>query len=173
MSRFNPVLLKHLFVFEWDDIDDKYACINSLRESFKDEQYIAKDIIDQFIGAHNGQDRLYSCDASDDAYLFESKVDSSVSSATNTCNIPAKADMILSSQDTTENLIGQIVKNDGYGIKSVLSLVIAPESLHGGDNYVFYGQTYDGRDAAVYTSPEGEDSIIIDDVRIIDPIITI
>lgn len=44
--------------FDWEDIDDKYACINSLRESFKGEEYIAKDIIGQFIGAHNGKDKV-------------------------------------------------------------------------------------------------------------------
>lgn len=42
--------------YRWDDIDDKYSCIESLQESFKGEDFVATDVIEQFVGAHNGED---------------------------------------------------------------------------------------------------------------------
>ncbi len=44
--------------YEFDDIDDKYGCINSIRDSFKDEKTISYEVLNQFIGAHNGRDKL-------------------------------------------------------------------------------------------------------------------
>lgn len=46
--------------YSFEDIDDKYACINSLRQSFKGEGQVAKDIIEQFVGSHNGTDAVIS-----------------------------------------------------------------------------------------------------------------
>ena len=44
--------------YEFDDIDDKYGCINSIRDSFKDEETISYEELEQFIGAHNGRDKV-------------------------------------------------------------------------------------------------------------------
>lgn len=44
--------------YEFDDIDDKYGCINSIRDSFKDEKTISYEVLNQFIGAHNGRDKV-------------------------------------------------------------------------------------------------------------------
>ena len=44
--------------YEFDDIDDKYSCINSIRDSFKDEKTISWEELEQFIGAHNGRDKI-------------------------------------------------------------------------------------------------------------------
>lgn len=38
------------------DLDDRYGCIDSLRESFKNEEKVAKDIIQEFAYAHNLDD---------------------------------------------------------------------------------------------------------------------
>lgn len=46
--------------YSFEDIDDKYACINSLRQSFKGEGRVAKDVIEQFVGSHNGTDAVIS-----------------------------------------------------------------------------------------------------------------
>lgn len=44
--------------YDFDDIDDKYSCINSVRDSFKNEKTISKEELEQFIGAHNGRDKM-------------------------------------------------------------------------------------------------------------------
>lgn len=44
--------------YDFDDIDDKYSCINSIRDSFKDKKTISKEELEQFIGAHNGKDKV-------------------------------------------------------------------------------------------------------------------
>lgn len=46
--------------YEFDDIDDKYDCINSIRRSFADlgEDTISYEVLNQFIGAHNGRDKI-------------------------------------------------------------------------------------------------------------------
>lgn len=44
--------------YDFDDIDDKYNCINSIRNSFKDEKTISYEELEQFIGAHNGKDKV-------------------------------------------------------------------------------------------------------------------
>ena len=44
--------------YDFDDIDDKYSCINSIKDSFKDEKTISKEELEQFIGAHNGKDKI-------------------------------------------------------------------------------------------------------------------
>lgn len=75
---------------------------------------------------------------------------------------------ILSSQICEDEIIGRIIKNNGHEIKYALSHIIEPESLYGGDNYIFYGKTPDGQKVIVYTSPEGEDSISIDGIRAVD-----
>ena len=46
--------------YSFEDIDDKYSCIDSLRESFKGEGRIATDVIEQFVGSHNGTDVITS-----------------------------------------------------------------------------------------------------------------
>lgn len=46
--------------YSFEELGDKYSCINSLLESFKGEDRIAKDIIEQFVGAHNGTDAVTS-----------------------------------------------------------------------------------------------------------------
>lgn len=46
--------------YSFEELDDKYSCIDSLLESFKGEDRIAKDIIEQFVGAHNGADAVTS-----------------------------------------------------------------------------------------------------------------
>lgn len=38
------------------DLDDRYGCIDSLRESFKNEEKVAKDIVREFAYAHNLDD---------------------------------------------------------------------------------------------------------------------
>lgn len=38
------------------DLDDRYSCIDSLRESFKNEEKVAKDVIREFAYAHNLDD---------------------------------------------------------------------------------------------------------------------
>lgn len=40
------------------DLDDRYACINSLTDSFKEEGKVSTEVIDQFAGAHNLTDKL-------------------------------------------------------------------------------------------------------------------
>ena len=44
--------------YDFDDIDDKYSCINSIRDSFKNEKTISEEELEQFIGAHNGRDKV-------------------------------------------------------------------------------------------------------------------
>lgn len=44
--------------YDFDDIDDKYSCINSIRDSFKGQKTISKEELEQFIGAHNGRDKI-------------------------------------------------------------------------------------------------------------------
>ena len=44
--------------YEFDDMQDKHDCINSIRESFKNEKTISKEELEQFIGAHNGRDKM-------------------------------------------------------------------------------------------------------------------
>ena len=44
--------------YDFDDIDDKYSCINSIKDSFKDEKIISKEELEQFIGSHNGKDKV-------------------------------------------------------------------------------------------------------------------
>ena len=44
--------------YDFDDIDDKYSCINSIKDSFKDEKTISKEELEQFIGSHNGKDKV-------------------------------------------------------------------------------------------------------------------
>lgn len=44
--------------YEFDDIDDKYSCIDSIRDSFKNEKTISKEELEQFIGSHNGKDKV-------------------------------------------------------------------------------------------------------------------
>ena len=46
--------------YSFEELDDKYSCINSLLQSFKGEDRIAKDIIEQFVRAHNGTDAVTS-----------------------------------------------------------------------------------------------------------------
>lgn len=44
--------------YDFDDIDDKYNCINSIKDSFKNEKTISKEELEQFIGSHNGKDKV-------------------------------------------------------------------------------------------------------------------
>ena len=44
--------------YKFETIDDKYSCIDSIRNSFKDEKTISKEELEQFIGAHNGKDKI-------------------------------------------------------------------------------------------------------------------
>lgn len=44
--------------YEFDDMQDKHDCINSIRDSFKNEKTISKEELEQFIGAHNGRDKV-------------------------------------------------------------------------------------------------------------------
>lgn len=44
--------------YEFDDMQDKHDCINSIRDSFKYEKTISKEELEQFIGAHNGRDKM-------------------------------------------------------------------------------------------------------------------
>lgn len=44
--------------YDFDDIDDKYSCINSIRDSFKGQKTISKEELEQFIGSHNGRDKV-------------------------------------------------------------------------------------------------------------------
>lgn len=43
--------------YDFDNIDDKYSCINSIRNSFKGQETISEEELEQFIGAHNGYDK--------------------------------------------------------------------------------------------------------------------
>ena len=55
--------------YDFDDIDDKYSCINSIRDSFKNEKTISKEELEQFIGSHNGKDKVEeSINSSDPAW---------------------------------------------------------------------------------------------------------
>lgn len=42
--------------YDFDDVDDKYACINSIKDSHKD--MISEEELEQFIGSHNGKDKI-------------------------------------------------------------------------------------------------------------------
>lgn len=42
--------------YDFDDVDDKYACINSIKDSHEDT--ISEEELEQFIGAHNGKDKV-------------------------------------------------------------------------------------------------------------------
>ena len=44
--------------YDFDDLDDKYSCINSIKDSFKGEPTISYEELEQFIGAHNGRDKV-------------------------------------------------------------------------------------------------------------------
>lgn len=44
--------------YDFDDVDDKYSCINSIRDSFKGQNTISKEELEQFIGSHNGKDKI-------------------------------------------------------------------------------------------------------------------
>lgn len=43
--------------YKFETVDDKYSCIDSIKDSFKDEKTISKEELEQFIDAHNGKDR--------------------------------------------------------------------------------------------------------------------
>ena len=43
--------------YKFETIDDKYSCIDSITDSFKDGT-ISKEELEQFIGAHNGKDKI-------------------------------------------------------------------------------------------------------------------
>ena len=61
--------------YSFEDIDDKYACINSLRQSFKGEGRVAKDIIEQFVGGHNGMDAVISANEVGYSSLQDSRLE--------------------------------------------------------------------------------------------------
>lgn len=42
--------------YDFDNVDDKYSCINSIKDSHKDT--ISKEELEQFIGSHNGKDKV-------------------------------------------------------------------------------------------------------------------
>ena len=42
--------------YDFDNVDDKYACINSIKDSHKDT--ISEEELEQFIGSHNGKDKV-------------------------------------------------------------------------------------------------------------------
>ena len=44
--------------YKFETIDDKYSCIDSIKDSFKDEKTISKEELEQFIGSHNGKDKV-------------------------------------------------------------------------------------------------------------------
>jgi hypothetical protein len=44
--------------YDFDDIEDKYSCIDSIKDSFKNEKTISKEELEQFIGSHNGKDKV-------------------------------------------------------------------------------------------------------------------
>ena len=48
--------------YDFDDLDDKYSCINSIKNSFKDEKTISYEELEQFIGSHNGKDKVNESD---------------------------------------------------------------------------------------------------------------
>ena len=65
--------------YKFETIDDKYSCINSIRDSFKDEKTISKEELEQFIGSHNGKDKMTEslhvdeiADYLEDYFIFDS-----------------------------------------------------------------------------------------------------
>lgn len=58
--------------YDFDDIDDKYSCINSIKDSFKGQETISEEELEQFIGAHNGKDKE-NLEESDDRRKYENE----------------------------------------------------------------------------------------------------
>ena len=65
--------------YDFDDIDDKYSCINSIRDSFKDEKTISKEELEQFIGSHNGKDKVNESTLIKESVEYEVYMDSGLS----------------------------------------------------------------------------------------------
>lgn len=61
--------------YDFDDIDDKYSCINSIRDSFKDEKTISKEELEQFIGSHNGRDKVNESVATHCVYFTQDGIE--------------------------------------------------------------------------------------------------
>lgn len=61
--------------YDFDDIDDKYSCINSIRDSFKGQKTISKEELEQFIGAHNGRDKMNEDTAVSSTFEYDDDVD--------------------------------------------------------------------------------------------------
>ena len=67
--------------YDFDDIEDKYSCINSIRDSFKGQKTISKEELEQFIGAHNGKDKMNEAhyggafDIEDDQYFTREDIE--------------------------------------------------------------------------------------------------
>ena len=78
--------------YEFDDIDDKYSCINSIRDSFKGQKTISKEELEQFIGAHNGKDKMNEAhyggafDIADDQYFTREDIEDAAEEVLNHIN---------------------------------------------------------------------------------------
>ena len=84
------------------DIDDRYACINSLIDSFKDEGKVSIEVIHQFAGGHNLVDKkidesttelVEDSEETDDLISAEQEFDSAATSI-NSSKLPAVYNMV-------------------------------------------------------------------------------
>lgn len=84
------------------DLDDRYACINSLIDSFKDEGKVSTEVIDQFAGGHNLVDKkidesttelVEDSEETDDLISAEQEFDSAATSI-NSSKLPAVYNMV-------------------------------------------------------------------------------
>ena len=84
------------------DLDDRYACINSLIDSFKDEGKVSTEVINQFAGGHNLVDKkidesttelVEDSEETDDLISAEQEFDSAATSI-NSNKLPAVYTMV-------------------------------------------------------------------------------
>ena len=74
----------------------------------------------------------------------------SIKCATNTGNISAKPNVGIENYSNVENVIGEIVQNDGKSIIQLFAPYIEESSLYGGDNYIFHAKLKSGTPIRIY-----------------------
>ena len=107
--------------YDFDDIEDKYSCINSIRDSFKGQKTISKEELEQFIGAHNGKDKMNEAsyggafDIADDQIFTREDIDDLAEEVLNHINetYEYKFDISAAYIDGNELEVG--VENDELG----------------------------------------------------------
>lgn len=102
--------------YDFDDIDDKYGCINSIKDSFKDEKTISKEELEQFIGAHNGRNKVTESVADDKAKVRSFKNRKELAEAIEECKNNTKPYTVKRS--TTPGYRYDLVEDDNSDTES-------------------------------------------------------